>query len=164
MIKHIVNGVWILALVFAPARAVVNAQGPAPAAASSAPLSAQNTPFKTVATIQQLMLAVLEPTSNTVFHVEAEAPQDTRGWNAVANAALALAEAGNLLMLPGRAKDSGDWMKHVQALMDTAVKARKAAEAQNADQVVAAGYEINDVCRDCHVQYKPRRLPPPPAN
>ena len=159
-IKHIVIGVWVLAFVLASAGAGTHAQVTAPATAPNPPASAQNTPpFKRIATVQQLMIAVVEPTSNTVFRVEVEAPQDVRGWNTVINAALALAEAGNLLMLPGRARDSGDWMKRVQELMDLSVKAMKAAEAKNAEQVVAIGYEINDVCRNCHVQYKPRRQP-----
>jgi len=159
MIKHIVIGLWVLALVLASADAVTHAQVTAPATAANAPLSTQNPPFKRIATVQQLMIAVVEPTSNTVFRVEVEAPQDLRGWNTITNAALALAEAGNLLMLPGRARDSGDWIKRVQELMDLSVKAMKAAEAQNAEQVVAIGYEINDVCRNCHLQYKPRLQP-----
>ena len=108
------------------------------------------------------MLSVLEPTSNIVFHVEVEAPTDQRGWNTVARGALALAEAGNLLMLPGRARDAGDWMRHVQALMDASVAVMKAAEAKDAAKVVAIGYDINDVCRNCHLQYKPRTRPPLP--
>jgi hypothetical protein len=157
--KHVAIGGWVIAFVLAAAGAVTHAQVTVPADAPNPPLSTQNPPFKRIATVQQLMIAVIEPTSNTVFRVEVEAPQDLRGWNTITNAALALAEAGNLLMLPGRARDSGDWIKRVQELMDLSVKAMKAAEAQNAEQVVAVGYEINDVCRNCHVQYKPRRQP-----
>ena len=162
MIKYIVTGTSVFAFLVALAGGVTHAQQVAPAAGSDAPLPTPNTPFKLVATLQQLMIAVVEPTSNTVFRVEVEAPQDVRGWNTVTNATLALAEAANLLMLPGRAKDSGDWMKHAHALVDVSVKAMKAAEARNAEQVVAIGYEINDVCRNCHLQYRPRRQPPTP--
>ena len=154
--------VWVLAFVLAPL-AIVQAQGSAPAAAPQTPApAAKAAPFRLVATVQQLMLAVLEPTSNTVFRVEVEAPKDTREWNTVTNAALALAEAGNLLMLPGRARDSEGWMRHAQSLVDVSVAAMKAAEARNAEKVVAIGYEINDVCRNCHLQYKPRTRPPLP--
>jgi hypothetical protein len=131
-------------------------------AVAQAPAAPPPPPFRLIGTVQQLMLAVLEPTSNIVFHVEVEAPTDTRGWNTVARGALALAEAANLLMLPGRAKDSGDWIKHAQSLMDVSVKAMKAAEARDAEKVVAIGYDINDVCRNCHLQYKPRTRPPLP--
>ena len=132
------------------------------AAVPPAPAPAAKPPFRLIATVQQLMLAVLEPTSNTVFRVEVEAPKDTREWNTVTNAALALAEAGNLLMLPGRARDSQDWITHAQALVDASVAAMKAAEARDADKVVAIGYDINDVCRNCHLQYKPRTRPAVP--
>jgi hypothetical protein len=159
MNRHRLIGATILAFALAPAGAVIHAQGSAPTAAPQAPVPPPNTPFRLIATVQQLMLAVLEPTSNAVFRVEVEAPNDTREWNAVTNAALALAEAGNLLMLPGRARDSEGWMRHAQSLVDVSVAAMKAAEARNAEKVVAIGYEINDVCRNCHVQYKPRTRP-----
>jgi hypothetical protein len=149
----------IVAFAVVQANAIVRAQGSAPAAAAPAAGPAPS-PFRLTATVQQLMLAVLEPTSNTVFRVEVEAPTDTRQWNVVTNAALALAEAGNLLMLPGRARDAEDWIKHAQSLIDVSVAAMKAAEARNAEKVVAIGYDINDVCRNCHLQYKPRTRPP----
>jgi len=159
-IKHIVVGSCVIAFLVASVGAVTHAQITAPATPSDTPPSAPIQPFKRIATVQQLMLAIVEPQSNAVFRVEVEAPHDQRGWNTISNAALALAESGNLLMLPGRARDSGDWLKRVQELQDLSVKAMKAAEAQNAEQVVAVGYEINDVCASCHRQYKPRRQPP----
>ena len=153
----------VLAFALGQAGAIGRAQESAPSAAvPQAPAPAAKPPFRLIATVQQLMLAVLEPTSNTVFRVEVEAPKDTRGWNTVTNAALALAEAGNLLMLPGRARDSQDWIKHAQSLVDASVAAMKAAEARDADKVVAIGYDINDVCRNCHLQYKPRTRPAVP--
>src|SRR5688572_26178308 len=89
----------VLAFALGQAGAIVRAQESTPSAAvPQAAAPGEKPPFRLIATVQQLMLAVLEPTSNTVFRVEVEAPKDTREWNTVTNAALALAEAGNLLM------------------------------------------------------------------
>ena len=122
-------------------------------------LSAQQQPaFKPIADVKQLMHAIVIPMSNVVFRVEVEAPKDDKEWEAVQNAALALAEAGNLLMIPGRAKDNGEWMKKAEALVDVGVKAKKAADDKDADSVVKIGYEIFDVCAGCHDQYMPSRI------
>ena len=101
MIKHIIIGSCVLAFLVVSVGAVTHAQVTAPAATPDSPAS-DRPAFKRIATVQQLMLAIVEPQSNTVFRVEVEAPHDLRGWNTISNAALALAEAGNLLMLPGR--------------------------------------------------------------
>lgn len=114
--------------------------------------------FKPIGDVKQIMHAVVIPSSTVVFRVEVEAPTTDKEWDAVVNGALAMAEAGNLLMIPGRAKNDGDWMKKAEALLDVGVKAMKAAEAKDADAVVKIGYEIFDVCASCHDQYMPSRV------
>jgi hypothetical protein len=114
--------------------------------------------FKPIADAKQLMYALVIPTSTIIFRVEVEAPKDNKEWEAVENAALAMAESGNLLMIPGRAKDNAEWMKRAEALVDVGVKAKKAAEAKDADAVIKIGYEIYDVCAACHDQYMPSRI------
>jgi len=128
--------------------------------AFAAGLSAQQQQpaFKPIADVKQLMHAIVIPMSTVVFRVEVEAPKDDKEWEAVQNAALALAEAGNLLMIPGRAKDNAEWMKRAEALIDVSVKAKKAADEKDADSVVKIGYEIFDVCAGCHDQYMPARI------
>ena len=118
----------------------------------------QQPAFKPVADVKQLMHAIVIPMSNVVFRVEVEAPKDDKEWETVQNAALALAEAGNLLMIPGRAKDNAEWMKKAESLVDVGVKAKKAADEKDADAVVKIGYEIFDVCAGCHDQYMPARI------
>ena len=122
-------------------------------------MAAQQQPnFKPVADVKQLMHAIVIPSSNVVFRVEVEAPKDDQEWERVANNALAMAEAGNLLMLPGRAKNNDDWMKKAPALVDVGVAAMKAAEAKDAEAVIRIGYQIFDVCASCHDQYMPSRV------
>jgi hypothetical protein len=117
----------------------------------------QPTPFKPTADVKQLMHAVVIPSSNVVFRVEVEAPKDDKEWEVVQYNALTMAEAGNLLMIPGRAKNNDDWMKKAQALIDVGVLAMKAAEAKDAAAVIKIGYQIYDVCAGCHDDYMPSR-------
>ena len=63
-----------------------------------------------VASIKQLQEAMISPSSDTIFNVGRAAPASDEEWLVVRNAAIVLAEAGNLLMLEGRAKDTEQWM------------------------------------------------------
>ena len=119
--------------------------------ASAAP--AQQPTLKPVATVKQLMKAIVIPSSDAVFQVAAKEPKNEEQWAAVQNSALALAEAGNLLMIGSRAKDRGEWMKQSQALVDLGTVAVKAAEAKDVDAVSKAGDEIYNVCESCHNKY-----------
>jgi len=80
-------------------------------------------------------------------------PKNAEEWAAVRNAAVAVAESGNLLMLVPRAKDGGEWMKRAQEMIDTGERAIRAAEAKNADQLFTVGGDIYDACSNCHRVY-----------
>jgi cytochrome c556 len=56
-------------------------------------------------------------------------------------------------MIAGRAKDTGDWMNHSQALAEGGVAALKAAGKKDPDALLAAG-EIVPVCMACHEKYR----------
>ena len=80
-------------------------------------------------------------------------PTTDDGWFAVEHAAIVVAEGGNLLMLDGYAADQADWAEYAQGLTRAALKARDAAEQQDADALFAAGGEVYSVCRACHNRY-----------
>jgi len=127
---------------------------------SGAPEQAQQAaapqpPFKPVGTVMQVMEAVIIPSSNAIWNVSAKAPKGDDEWVMVRNNALALAEAGNLLMIEGRAKDQDAWMRAAQALIDAGTTAFHAAEAKDVDAVTAAGDTIYNACEGCHMQYPP---------
>jgi hypothetical protein len=88
----------------------------------------------------------------TVAGEENIRPRTEEEWMAVRNAAVVVAESGNLLMMVPRAKDQ-EWMRIAQAMVETGAKAIKAAEARNADQVFDVGGEIYEVCTNCHSKY-----------
>jgi cytochrome c556 len=83
-------------------------------------------------------------------------PKTDEQWAAVRSSAATIAEAANLLMLEGRARDNKDWMMAVRQLIDTAEKAMKAAEARNPAAVFDAGGEMYEACRGCHRRYAPQ--------
>ena len=81
------------------------------------------------------MDAIVIPASQRVFdavvYVNGElqqAPKNDDDWFAVQMQALAVAEAGNLLMMAPRAKDAGDWMTFSRAMTDSAYRVAQAAK------------------------------------
>jgi len=131
------------------------------ACAEKAPPPPPPIPFKSVATVKQLMNAMTVPTSNVVFGAAGEAPKDDAGWLDVERNALALVESGNLLMLPDRARDDKEWRQQSVALMEAATLAVNAAEAKNPDKLSEAGDAIYAVCESCHQHFKPAQAAAP---
>jgi len=145
----------------------------APAASSAAP--------KLEASLLQLMRGILFPASNVVFAAQddlgkfAAAPDPAvspnpltntyGGWQAVENAALALAESANLILMPGRMCSSGrpapvrraDWIKYTQGLRDAGMAAYKAAKMKSQDAMVEASGTVSDACAACHEVYREKK-------
>ena len=120
----------------------------------SGTLAAQQPATKAIASVKELHDAMISPSSDAIFDIGRAAPKDAAGWSALRNHAIILAEAGNLMMVEGRAKDKGEWMKLSRALVDAAAVALKAVQAKNADGVVKAGDQIVMICEDCHGPYR----------
>jgi hypothetical protein len=59
--------------------------------------------FPPVASVKQLMLDLIHPSSNDIlFAIYRGGPKDEKEWAAVRRSAVTLAESGNLLMMEGR--------------------------------------------------------------
>jgi hypothetical protein len=80
-------------------------------------------------------------------------PRNDEEWAAVGSSAAALAEAGNLMMLEGRAVDTADWVKMSQALVDAGNETLKAVAAKSTEGVLGAGEKVNESCDNCHQRY-----------
>jgi cytochrome c556 len=117
------------------------------------PAIAEAPTFETVGSVRQIMIAIITPASNVVFKAPGDVPTDAKSWAVVQNNALMLAESGNLLMIPGRAKDNGDWAKDSKALVDAGAAAYAAANAKNIDSLTVVGDQILDTCKTCHQKY-----------
>jgi hypothetical protein len=131
------------------------------------------------AALGQVMKGILFPASNVVFAAQKENPAGVKlatdpstatdalygsygRWEAVENSALTIAEAANLLILPGRKCSNGldvplknpDWSQLVQGLREAAMTAYKAAQSRNQDNMVDAAATLNAACANCHDRYR----------
>ena len=118
--------------------------------------------FQPVGTMKQLMIDIIYPTSDAIFYVDRDPPKNQHEWNALRAQALTLAESGNLLMMPGRARDQENWMKDSKMLVDIGAAAYKAAQAKDLDAIRALNDSLNDACVMCHQQYRPGYHKRPP--
>jgi hypothetical protein len=119
-------------------------------------------PFHPVGNMSQLMIDIIYPTSDAIFYVDREPPKTQHDWDVLRSQALTLAESGNLLMMEGRARDQGNWIKESKMLVDIGAAAYKAAQAKNIDGIRALNDSLNAACVTCHYQYRPgyhRRKP-----
>ena len=122
---------------------------------------AQESGIVPVATVKQLCEGMITSSSDALFNVGREAPDDDDDWRAVLHNALVLAEAGNLLMLEGRARDDGEWMTMSRALVDAGITAVRAVEVRDVDALLGAGDQIVVACETCHVPYRDEGLSMP---
>ena len=175
--------VYSLALLLA-----LTAAGCKRATEAAAPAAAAMPPFITDHTIKELMLNVVDTNADVVWLsvtttasdkglVETR-PQNDAEWARVRQGAVTLAEAANLLMIPGRHvarpgeksetpgvelepsemeelinKDRPAFYKHAKALYDAAMLAVAAIDKKDADRVFEVGENIDQACESCHKNY-----------
>jgi hypothetical protein len=161
-------------------------QAPAPAAPTAQPY----------ASLAQVMRGIPFPNSNIIFDTQTTDPGAAKkpaeggaaagasaqynsvygGWQAVENAALAISETANLIMIPGRLCENGkpvpldrdDYKKFAAGLADAGKAAYKAAQSKNIDAMVEASGTVSDACAACHEIYREKpdnkdRCTPPAA-
>ncbi|MBW8869073.1 MAG: cytochrome c [Acidobacteria bacterium] len=160
-------------------------------AVSALSLTAQAPPPATTgqqvhATLNQLMRGTLYPAANVVFSAQSDNPGDVKpipghdpsmatdpltstfgGWQAVENAALALAESANLLSIPGRTCSNGvpvpitdpAWATFTQQLRDASMEAYRAAQAKDQDKMIANSETLTAACGGCHRKWRDRATP-----
>ncbi len=81
---------------------------------------AQAPSFQPVGSMSELMIRIIYPTSDALFYIERDPPKTDLQWNAIRAQALILAESGNLMLLPNRLRDQGDWIKETKVMIDLA--------------------------------------------
>ena len=129
---------------------------------TDSPTSAQP-PFQPISSVEQIMHDVVFPNADAVWDsvgtiitiegTEEIYPRTEDEWIAVQGHARTLMEAGNLLMMEGRAKDTDKWMERATALIEASQKIIEAAEAQDAQAVFDRGELIYNACQNCHWDY-----------
>jgi hypothetical protein len=169
---------------------IASAQAPARGPAGSAPQGrgaaapgargpARSAPQQVHANLLQVMRGILFPNSNVIFAAQTQDPAGVKpdadatasvnplagmygGWQAIENSGLALAEAANLLTIPGRRCSNGkpvplqnaDWQQFVKGLRDAGMAAYKAGQSKNMDTVVEAADTVTTACMNCHDVYR----------
>ena len=137
------------------------------------------------ANLAQLMQAIPFPASNIIFDAQSTDPGATKepgergagatadfasvygGWMGVENAAIALQETANLLIIPGRMCDNGkpapveqeDYRRFTQQLVDAGAAALKAAQAKDLDAIVDVSGTVTEACAACHDVYRDKEDP-----
>jgi hypothetical protein len=120
-------------------------------------------PFQVDLQVKELMNWIMDPNADVVWGAvgtvvteqgeEKFAPKTDEEWTAVRNSAATVLESGNLLMMSGRARDQGDWMKRIEEMMRRAQEVLQAAEAKDAETLFTAGSDMYLACSACHAQY-----------
>ena len=116
--------------------------------------------FQVVATNDQIMDAIVVPASQAVWdavvYTNGElvaSPKTDDDWYNLQMKGYALAEAGNLMKIPPRARDDAEWMKFSTELTVQSRGVIKAAEAKSIQALLTAGGNVYTVCTDCHRMY-----------
>lgn len=132
----------------------------APACGPEAPAGP---PFQPVASVHDLMHDVIYPHAEVFWDavgtiIDREGTHEIRpgteeAWETVVQSAFTVAEAGNLLMLEGRAKDTDRWMDYAAQLIEAASLGIEAARNRDAEAVFDVGGEIYVACNNCHEAY-----------
>ena len=173
-------------------------QAAAPAAA--APAAVPPPEYTPTATIKDIMQSVVDPNADVVWlsvtTVQSakgtvdSAPKTDEEWAKVRHGAIALTEASNLLIVPGRhvakpgeksetpgvelepsemealiLKDIPAFRMRAKALHDAGLAAVQAVDAKDAQKVFEVGEQIEQACENCHKHYwyPNEKIPPVPG-
>jgi hypothetical protein len=125
------------------------APAPAPAAVEPAPLA------RRVGTMSELMVDFIYPASDAVFYISSRTPTTSEDWMALQGQTLMLAEAANLLMMPGRARDQDRWMVDAALMLDAGEAAYRAAKDRDLPALEGLSDQLYESCVTCHRDYRP---------
>jgi hypothetical protein len=169
---------------------------------AAAPAPASPPPeYVPTATVKDLMQSVVDPNADVVWLAVTTVqsakgtletrPRNDEEWTKVRHGAIALTEASNLLMVPGRHvarpgeksetpgvelepsemevlinKDLGAWRKRAHGLHEAGLAALQAIDAKDADKLFEVGEQIDRACEACHLQYwyPNEKIPPVPTS
>lgn len=162
-----------------------------PAKPAATPAASSGSPYRLIGTIKELMEGIVDPASDVLFEsvatditikgVEEKRPHNDEEWAVVEHNALMLAEAANLLKMPGRkvakpgestqsegpdapeltppqiaakiAANRTMWLKYANGLQGAALKALDAARNKSVEGLFNVGEDIDQACENCHLEY-----------
>ena len=104
--------------------------------------------------MSELMVDILYPAGDAIFYIETRTPTNSEEWALVQLQALAIAEVGNLLMMPGRARDQDQWMRDAELLINAGEAAYRAAKDRDIEAMIAVNDQLYQSCVSCHQHYR----------
>jgi hypothetical protein len=157
---------------------------PAAPAATLSPVASHAVPAP-AANLAQLMRGILFPSSNLIFEVQGHDPGEKKDgkpyepgandnfswaqwgagiyspWEVIDYAALAIADAAPLLLVPRRCEngravpvDNDDWNRFTLELIEAGKAAYKASQSRNQEAVSDVSNQLADACLHCHEVYR----------
>jgi hypothetical protein len=138
--------------------------------------------------ISEIMDSIVMPSADSIWNAVAvdvtengtieKKPETDEDWAKLRATAVELAEATNLLVMPGRraappgtvsenpdseltpekidallAQQRPAWIAHAHVLHEAAMEALRAIDAKNIDAISDAGGTIDAACEGCHLQF-----------
>jgi hypothetical protein len=144
--------VWALTTVAASPQASTVPSSPTPR-----PTTATRSPAEPpiVGTMSELMVHVIRPASDAVFYITSRTPATEAEWGTLQAQTLMLAESGQLLMLPARARGRTQWLDDARLMLEAGRKAFAAAKAKDVAALEALNDEMYQSCVTCHQHFRP---------
>ena len=131
-------------------------------AAAQAPRAAMPAPApRPVGTMSELMVHLIRPTSDAVFYITSRTPATEAEWTVLQAQTLTLAEAGQLLLLPSRARGRARGIADATLMLEAGRKAFAAAKAKDVAALEALNDEMYQSCVTCHEHFRPGYGPRP---
>ena len=132
-------------------------------AAPPAPPAPPAATYNTAIPLHDLMEHVIDPATDVVWGASGTmvdfkgehdlAPKTDAEWAKVHDAAMVVAEGGNLLQLPGRIRPGKTWAGQAARISALGLEAMKAADARDKVAMLRIGGDIHDACEECHRVY-----------
>jgi hypothetical protein len=157
--------------------------------------------YRLTATVKDIMDSMVDPVADVIWNsvatiitkdgVEERAPRTDEEWAKVRHAAVTIAEATNLLMMPGRQiakpgeksenpgielepdevaklirQNPANWATRVASLHASAVETLSAIDKKDVAGLVDSGEKLDQACERCHLDYwypNDKRPPAPPS-
>ncbi len=110
-------------------------------------------------TVDELMVSVITPATNTLWGVED--PQSDAEWQPLEDAAIAVIAAGTLVAEGGAGpRDaewarSAEWQAFVATMNEAATDALNAARERDLDALLTATEVMYPPCEECHIKFHP---------
>ena len=167
----------------------------------SAGCSSESPPpdYRPTSTVKEIMDSVVDPAADALWDsvevvatlegTEHKAPKTDDDWKVLRRHAIALVEASNLLLIPGRhvakpgekaedarvdlhpeeieklrADDPAAWTLRAHYLQDAAAESLKAIDARDVTGLMNSGETLDTACENCHRNYWYRTPPPDSAS